>query len=327
MPNIAFVGYSQCLASSICLPAEMFNAAFDAARLDDRTGASGEQQIAIYGDEPIIHCAGGSQLAAQGAPTSIEGANLIILPAIWRNPAPVVKTNRSLLPLIKRWHEAGTLLCAVGTGSCFLAEAGVLDQRPAATHWAYLEQFTRRYPEVQLQKNFLITQAGNLYCAGSVNAIADLVIHFIEILFSRDIARRVETNFSPEVRRSYATNRYIEGERSGHTDEDMVRLTHWIRENHAQPINLPHMASLLGISVRTLNRRFRSATQTTPAQYLRNIRIDHAKDLLRNTNMSVGDITHQVGFQDAGHFGREFRKQASTTPLGFRQAVREKVFN
>lgn len=330
MPSIAFIAYPNCLASSIYLPLEMFHAAHDIHRSKPKTKAAssqGEESLLVYGSSKRIACSGGISLATAAHPREISKPDLIILPAIWRNPLPVVARNRYLLELLKKWHDEGIMLCAVGTGSCFFAEAGLLNQRPATSHWAYFDSFQKHYPQVQLQKNFLITQADKLYCAGSVNAVADLVIYFIEALFDQKTAKRVESNFSPEVRRSYATSIYREGERSRHSDEDIVRLTHWLNENYAEPIDANNMADMLGISVRTLNRRFKKAIQQTPLLYLKHLRHNHARDLLMNSNLSVGDVAVQIGYNDTSHFCREFKRIEAVTPANFRHSVRGKLFS
>lgn len=87
----------------------------------------------------------------------------------------------------------------MGTGSYLLAEAGLLDGKPATTHWNYFEQFSQRYPAVDLKSRHLITQSDNIYCVGSVNSIADLMVHMVEEWFGSRIARAVENQFSPAV--------------------------------------------------------------------------------------------------------------------------------
>ena len=324
MANIAFIAYNNCLSSSISLPIEMLNAANDASRVIDGGHAT---TPVIYGSAKKIHCAGGLQLHTEEHPRAIVKPDLVILPAIWRNPLMVISENRYLLALIQQWHERGVMLCAVGTSSCFFAEAGLLDKRTATTHWAYFDNFQKRYPTVQLQRDFLITRSNNIYCAGSVNSVADLIIYFIENLFSSENARRVEANFSPEIRQSYAKSMYTEGEHSRHRDEDIVRLQYWINENFGQDISGSAMAKMLGISVRSLNRRFSNATHQTPHAYLRKIRLDHAKELLKQSNLSVADIAEQIGFNDNSHFCSTFKRYTSVTPGEYREAVKSKLFS
>ena len=323
-PNIAIIGYDQCLASSVSLALEMFNAAAE-------TSAAAARQTplrpALYGSGRRIQCAGGLALSPDGHPRTLEQPDLVVLAAIWRNPARVVKQQAWLLPLLRQWYERGVKICAVGTSSRLLAEAGLLDQRAATTHWQDFERFARHYPAVRLQKNFLITRSGTLYCAGSVNSVADLVIFFIEELYGQQAARRVEANFSPEIRQSYAKRMYTDGQHSRHTDEDIVRLQQWLNENYATTASIDELAKMLGISTRSLNRRFKAATEQSPRQYLLALKLGQAEELLRQTDLNVNEIAEQTGFNDASYFCARFKQRTTLSPGAFRRAVAAKTFS
>ncbi|MEE3239777.1 MAG: helix-turn-helix domain-containing protein [Pseudomonadota bacterium] len=322
--KIAFVAYDSCLSSSISLPLEMLNAAAETHRAINNQAVLKPQ---VFGNLRKVQAAGGLNIHTDSHPRNISDVDLIILPAIWRNPLTVIRRQHYLLELLKQWHAKGINLCAVGTSSSFFAEAGLLHQRPATTHWGYFDQFQKRYPEVHLEKNFLITRAKNIYCAGSVNSVADLIIYFIETFYGSDIARRVEANFSPEVRQSYAKSMYNEGEHTRHSDEDIARLLNWLNENYGKKVTAQKMAELLGISIRTLNRRFKTATRQSPQDYLRAVRIGHAKELLQKSNLSVAEVAEQCGFNDNSHFGSTFKKVVSMPPSEYREAVKTKLFS
>lgn len=321
--KIAFVAYDGCLSSSISLPLEMLNAAAETYRAISNKPAVKPE---VFGNLRKVQAAGGLNVHTESHPRNISDVDLIIFPAIWRNPLTVIRRHHYLLELLQQWHSKGINLCAVGTSSVFFAEAGLLHQRPATTHWGYFEQFQQRYPEVQLEKNFLITRASNLYCASSVNSVADLIIYFIETYYGSDIARRVEANFSPEIRQSYAKSMYSEGEHTRHSDEDIARLLNWLSENYSKKVTAKKMADLLGISIRTLNRRFNIAMRQTPQDYIRKIRIEHAKELLQKSNLSVAEVAEQCGFNDTSHFGSAFKQFVSIPPSEYREAVKTKLF-
>ncbi len=323
-PEIAIIGYDQCLASSISLALEMFNAAAEA---DAATRREQPFRPALLGAGQRIRCAGGLTLSPDGHPRSLAQPSLVMLAAIWRNPARVVKQQAGLLPLLRDWHRRGVKICAVGTSSRLLAEAGLLDQRAATTHWQDSERFARHYPSVRLQKNFLITRSDTIYCAGSVNSVADLVIFFIEEFYGKTIARKVEANFSPEIRQSYAKRMYTDGQHSRHTDEDIVRLQQWLTENYTNVASVSALASMLGISTRSLNRRFKAATEQSPGQYLLNLKLAQAEDLLRQTDLNINEVAEQSGFNDTSYFCARFRQRTTLSPSAFRRAGAAKIFS
>jgi len=208
-----------------------------------------------------------------------------------------------------------------------LAEAGLLNGRPATTHWNYFEPFSRRYPAVDLKSHHLITQSDNIYCVGSVNSIADLMVHIVEDWFGSPIARAIENQFSPEIRRSFRAAAYQNEADSSHHDEDVAEAQQWLRSNLCSPVSMELLAKHLQLSSRTLNRRFKRATGMAPLSYLQSLRIASAKDLLRHSNLTVGDIAWQHGIQDVSYFSQLFRKHCGVSPLKYREAVRGKLFN
>jgi transcriptional regulator GlxA family with amidase domain len=197
----------------------------------------------------------------------------------------------------------------------------------ATTHWNYFGQFSGRYPEVDLKTRHLITQSDNIYCVGSVNSIADLMVHIVEEWFGSRIARAMENQFSPEIRRSFRAAAYQNEADSSHHDEVVAQLQQWLQSHLSSPVSMAQLAKKVQMSPRTLNRRFKRATGMTPLSYLQSLRIAGAKDLLRHSNLTVGDIAWQQGIQDVSYFSQLFRRYSGMSPLQYREAVRGKLFN
>ena len=252
--------------------------------------------------------------------------DLLLLPAIWRNPVPSIRASQRWLGLLREQAATGTRICSVGTGSFLLAEAGLLTGRPATTHWNYFEQFIRRYPQVELKTRHLITQSENIYCVGSVNSIADLMVHITEEWFGSRIARAIENQFSPEIRQAFRAAAYQKEVDSSHHDEAVVEAQQWLQDHLPSPVSMGQLAAHLKLSQRTLNRRFKQATGVSPQAYLQRLRIAAAKDLLRQSNLSIGEIAWQLGLQDASYFSQLFRQHSGMSPLRYREAVRGKLF-
>lgn len=253
--------------------------------------------------------------------------DLIYVPGLWRNPRPVIKQHQATLSWLEKQYQNGSIISAVGTGCCFLAEAGLLDGKAATTHWHYFDQFQNDYPRVQLKRQYFITQAGNLYCAASVNSLADLTVHFIQRFFGKAIASHVERHFSHEIRKSYESSGYFENEDNRHPDEQITQIQIWLQDNYHRDILLPNVAERFGMSVRTLNRRFKAALGRTPLEYLQEIRINIARDLLKTSNLSINEIADRIGYQDPGYFTVLFKKQLATSPNDYRKTVRAKLFS
>ena len=325
MPRVAFIALPHTLASSITLPTEMLVAAASQSGRD--RGGQLALEVASADGGPIA-AVGGLPLAASLDYHRLPAAmpELVILPALWRNPLPVLRQQAGLLPVLRELAGSGARICAVGTSSFFLAEAGLLDHRPATTHWFYLDLFARRYPQVDLKPHHLITRAGSLYCAGSVNSVADLTVHFVEQFYGAATARRVEAQFSPEIRRPFETHSFTQGRENIHQDELVADAQAWLRSHLQRDDSLAQLAARLDISTRSLNRRFRQATGMTPMQYLQAQRLQTARELLRTSNLSISEVAAQVGYQDVSYFCQRFKQAVKQTPAAYRKAVRAKLF-
>lgn len=327
--RITFLLCENMLATSSTLPMEMLLAANSALqRMKNPQGPALSLQLrtaAINSDTVIT--SSGLKWQPDCTLNQANDSDIVYLPGLWRNPRPIIRRNSGLLDWLREQYQNGALISAVGTGCCFLAEAGLLDGKAATTHWHYFDQFQRDYPKVHLKRQYFITQAGTLYCAASVNSLADLTVHFIQRLAGKTIASHVERHFSHEIRRSYESSGYFEQEQSRHPDEEIIQIQIWLQDNYHREVTFAQVAERFGMSVRTLNRRFKAAANQSPLQYLQEIRINTARDLLKTSNLSINEIADKVGYQDSGHFTALFKKQLATTPNAYRTTVRAKLFS
>jgi len=325
MHTAAAIVYPQALATSITLPMEILQAASQIASVGNRDASrvrfllAGRRRGALKLDSGIV-------LRPDSALRDLPPLDLLLLPAIWRNPLPTLAAAQEWMGWLREQAAKGTRICSVGTGSYLLADAGLLDGKVATTHWNYFERFSRRYPAVDLKTRHLITQSDNIYCVGSVNSIADLMVHIVEEWFGGHVARAVENQFSPEIRRSFRAAAYQNEADSSHHDEVVAQAQQWLQSHLASPIPMARLAEQLQLSLRTLNRRFKLATGMSPLSYLQSLRIAAAKELLRHSNLSIGDIAWQQGMQDVSYFSQLFRRHCGMSPLQYRAAVRGKLF-
>ena len=326
MYSAAFVLYPEALATSVTLPAEILHAASQLARARGYRGRQAEVKILGLADAPTQSLDSGISLALDAPLESLTECDLLILPAIWRHPRRVLRRMAPWVPLLKELSAAGTTICTVGSSSSVLAEAGLLDGRPATTHWHDFDRFALEYPSVQLKRRHLITQSDNLYCVGSVNSIADFMIHLLEGWYDPGVARAVEAQFSPEARQSFETAAFLQESPGAHHD-GLVRLVQdTLQSEFSAPHTLASLAAQVGLSARSLSRRFQTATGTSPMQYLQQLRVKEARALLQHSDLSVADVGWRCGFSSPSHFTQAFRRATEMTPRDFRAAVRGKRF-
>ena len=313
------------ISTSVTLPLEMLEAAATYSRLNSRSYFDIHINFFASTLEPV-RATGGLTLFPDTVFSANDAPQLILIPALWRNPLIHARKNPTLIQWLKKQHQQNALIAVGGTGVVFPAEAGLLDHQPAATHWFYLKTLQQHYPSIHFKPHHLITRSGNIYCAGSVNSVADLMVHLIKIIMGPTVAMQVERQFSHEIRKSYEQTCFTSSSVSSHHDEAIVLLQAWLQTHYAHPISLADMSKKSGLQQRTLSRRFKYATNLSPLAYLKQLRLQQAKELLNNSNLSIGEIALSVGYQDADYFTRVFTQHYQLTPSAYRKSVREKLF-
>lgn len=324
--KIAFALYDDMLATSVSLPIEMLRAGEAIARKGDKSKPSLALQL-VAEKQVQVSTRALIKLQPDLAIGNMAQPDYVFIPSLWRNPRPIIRRNPMLVKRINETWQNGATLVGVGTGVCFMAESGLLDSHPATTHWHYVQQFKRNYPEVMLKPDFFITQSERIYCAASLNALADIVVHLIEQIYGLKTAQQVELNFSHEIRKPYEEQRYLEGSADKHPDELISQIQFWMSKNLDSSMKLEDIAQQFGMSSRTFTRRFKAATGSRAMAYWQQIRMAATKDLLTSSNLSILEISHQVGYQDQSHLSQLFKKATGYSPKVYRSMVRKKLFS
>ncbi len=328
--HIGLLVFNRALTTSISLPMELFDAC-NQQFLQRRQAAPATMSLLSL-DPPPLNLSGGlrlqvdSLLDSSRAESQWPQPDILIIASRWRHPLRSGARRHDVQQWLRRLAAAGCEICAVGNASYFLAEAGLLNGRASTTHWHYFDDFERRYRQVQMHRDHLITQAGALYCTGSVNSAADLVIHLIDRHWGAHIAQRVTRQFSPESRRPFASQAYRGEYSERHGDEVIALAQSWMHRHLADSIRIADLAARSGLSPRSFQRRFHHACGQSPLQYLQQLRLEAARDLLQNSNLAVEDISPLCGYGDVSYFGKLFKQYYAVTPGQFRRSVRPKLF-
>ncbi len=225
-------------------------------------------------------------------------------------------------PWLQSEHRQGTLLTSVCSGTLVLAEAGLLDGREAASHWAYSSLFARAYPRVRFCRESILclgAEADGIVTAGGVTSWQELALYLIARFCGSQTARdtaKVHLLAGHEGGQLpfAAANRSTNG-----SDGIIAQCQEWIALHYEEPNPVQRMAEIFGLNSRTFARRFRAATGSSPIDYVQHVRIEEAKQMLETTTDSIDDLATQVGYLDPAAFRRTFRKLAGTTPAEYRR--------
>jgi len=226
------------------------------------------------------------------------------------------------LAWLRQRHSAGTLLAASCSGAMLFAEAGLLDGLDATTHWAWCDVLEKRFPKVKVraERALVVTGEGaRLVMAGGGTSWLDLALYLI--------ARSVGVEAAMQVARINLIDWHQVGQqpyarlaRTRQVDDAVIaRCQAWIAEHYQQPNPVRNMVLLSGLAERTFKRRFQLATGMAPLEYVHALRLEEAKQMLEAGSASVEEIANEVGYEDAGYFGRLFRRQVQLTPAQYRK--------
>jgi transcriptional regulator GlxA family with amidase domain len=237
------------------------------------------------------------------------------------NTPPIGNYGREI-DWIKRIHAKGAIIASVCSGSIILAESGILDGFEAAGHWAYREMFRDHYPKVKLQENAILCLSGErdrIVTAGAVASWQELALHLITRLCGPKEALRTTKIFLLSDHSGGQLPFAVVTPRIQQTDAVIGDCQVWIAENYASSNPVAGMTARAGLNPRTFARRFRSATETQPMDYVHAIRIEEAKQLLESSDISVEEIGQAVGYEDPTSFRRLFKRKGGLTPAAYRR--------
>lgn len=238
----------------------------------------------------------------------IQDTDLVILHSVWGDMNDLLAQQRPLYPRLREWHKQGKPIMAAATGGYFLAEAGLLDDRISTTHWHKQAHFAQAYPKIDVRPDRFITAAGEIYCSAGMNAALEIIVYLLSRLSSPEVGEAVEHAFLVDFRRSDLGEFTSMGHQTYHQDDKILSVQQWLEIHFMKPITIEELASKANMSTRTFKRRFKDATSETPLAYIQQLRIEQGKEYLKHSDKSVEEISWSVGYQDAGHFNRLFKR-------------------
>jgi transcriptional regulator GlxA family with amidase domain len=246
---------------------------------------------------------------------------LVIAPTL-----PNITPMSTNLNRLDRWIEAlrrdAVPVATVCTGTFILAELGLLDGKTATTNWKYARMFQKRYPQVKLNVQYMLTEDDGILCTGAATAVYHLALHLIRRFGSSRLASTCSKALLVDPNRSSQAPYVLDSPMRNHGDAQVLKAQRLIEEKYAAIDTVDAIAREVGISPRHFKRRFKSATGDLPLKYLQRIRIDAAKERLETTHETIEQITWSVGYRDVSSFCRLFKQHTEISP----RAYREKFF-
>jgi transcriptional regulator GlxA family with amidase domain len=247
---------------------------------------------------------------------AIRAADLVIIPN-WRDPAE--SPPPLLLETLRAAHARGARVAGLCSGAFVLAAAGLLDDRPATTHWALADKLARMYPKVKVQAGLLFIDDGDVLTAGGGAAGMDLGLHLLRAQCGADVANRLARSMVVPPHRSGGQAQYIESPGLELDQADPVGDTlTWALGRLDQTLPVDVLARRAQMSRRSFDRRFREITGTAPLTWLTHQRVLRAQQLLEATKLPVEEVARRCGFSSAAALRPHFRRFTGCAPTAYR---------
>ena len=268
---------------------------------------------------PLSTTAGFSIAAPHGL-DALADADTIIVPS-WRDPdeAP----PEALLDALRAAHARGAQLVGLCLGAYVLAAAGLLDGRPATTHWAWAADFARRFPDVKVDPQVLYVDDGDILTSAGTAAGLDCCLHVVRKLCGAQSANYVARRLVVPPHRQGGQAQYVQQP----MPQDMrgsrlSALLDWVNGTLDAPHTLDSLADRAAMSRRTFTRHFKAATGTTVGAWLLAQRLARAQQLLESTDEPIESIAGMAGFGSTASLRQHFTDAFRTSPSAWRREFR-----
>ncbi|MER5616053.1 helix-turn-helix domain-containing protein [Streptomyces sp. NPDC002215] len=272
------------------------------------------------GEEGPLRTTGGLELTAPYGLEAISRAGTVVVPA-WRSitsPPPA-----EALEALRRAHEEGARIVGLCTGAFVLAAAGLLDGRPATTHWMYAPTLAKRYPSVHVDPRELFVDDGDVLTSAGTAAGIDLCLHIVRTDHGTEAAGALARRLVVPPRRSGGQERYLDRSLPEEIGSDpLAEVVAWALEHLHEQFDVETLAARAYMSRRTFDRRFRSLTGSAPLQWLITQRVLQAQRLLETSEYSVDEVAGRCGFRSPVALRGHFRRQLGSSPAAYRAAYR-----
>ncbi|MDI6410237.1 GlxA family transcriptional regulator [Streptomyces albus] len=308
MHTVAVLALDQVIPFDLSTPLEVFSR----TRLPD--GRPG-YQLRVCAEQPEVD-AGAFVLRAPWGLEGLRGADTVIVPGTATAAPPPPAVREALCAAA----GAGTRIASICSGTFPLASTGLLDGLRATTHWAAADRLAAAHPAVEVDPEVLYVDNGQFLTSAGAAAGLDLCLHMIRRDYGSAVAADAARLSVMPLEREGGQAQFIVHDHTPTPQGSVLEpLLDWLRDNLGRDLALSDIAAHAGMSTRTLIRRFRDQTGTTPLQWLHRARIRQAQHLLETTQHSVERIAAQVGFGSSTAFRDRFKRTTGVSPNAYRR--------
>ncbi|WP_199036851.1 GlxA family transcriptional regulator [Glycomyces salinus] len=316
--KIAVLALEDVIAFELGVPHRVFAA----AGRDDSTPRYEVRVCSLDGGP--VRSASGFSIQVDHGPELLEEVDTVIVPTTERpgSGCEVPRAPEGLRDAFARIGER-TRIVSFCTAAFLLAELGLLEGQTATTHWVMTDELQRRFPDLKVDPDVLFVDEGRILTSAGAGAAVDLCLHMVRLDWGSEVANAAARRCVLPPWREGGQAQFIDRPVPGDDRAGTAEARAWALEHLDRPLSIDELSRRARMSRRTFTRRFREETGMSPARWLAQQRVEHAKRLLESSDLSVDQIAGKTGFGTAVSLRQHLRATLGVSPSVYRKTFRQ----
>ena len=269
-------------------------------------------------DGPVAATSGFDIVPSAGA-DALAVADTVVIPGTRYPPARIDGVLSAEVSAALALIRPGTRLVSICTGAFILAAAGLLDGRRATTHWKFADDMRRLHPRVLIDENVLFVDDGDVLTSAGLAAGIDLCLHLIRSDHGAQVANAVARYCVVPPWREGGQAQFIDRHVPAPDHFSTATTREWALQHLDEELTVQRLARHAKMSARTFNRRFREETGQSPGMWIRQRRIDRARELLESRDLPVDEVARLSGLGTGGNLRHHLRRGMGISPSSYRK--------
>jgi len=249
----------------------------------------------------------------------IQKTDVIVIPLLCGDFSKVFDKNRQYTDWVISQYRNGAEIVCLCVGSFFLASTGLLKGRKCAIHWAAKNEFAVMYPDVTVIDDTIITDENGIYTCGGGYSYLNLLLYIIEKHLGKELSVLASKMFEIDIERKSQNPFMIFVGQKQHGDHQVLSAQQFIENNSTEIFTVDELCSKFGVGRRTFERRFKSCTGNSIAEYIQRVKVEFAKKQLESGRKTINEIIYETGYNNIDAFRKVFKKHTDLSPVEYRR--------
>lgn len=284
-------------------------------------------RVALVGMRPgSVRCANGLEInLGFGYAQYDEQPDLLLVAGGPRLPA--MRPDPGILQWLRDKAEGSRRFGSVCNGAFPLGHAGLLNGKEVTAHWHDVDRLVAQFPRARVRPDKIFVRDGRLFTSAGVTAGIDLCLALVTEDWGHEMALRIAKKLIVYIRRDGGQSQYSPYLAAGPKEETIVaKVLRHVTEHIGEQLSIEQLADAVSVSRRTFSRIFARSANMTPSAFVEQVRIDHSRKLLEETDLPLKTVAFRCGFHNSNHMRFIYARRLDTTPREYRERFRSQEF-